>query len=156
MMGRRAKTPEEKKIAGTYRKDRDFSLELPVEAPEAPEFLGEAERGWWKTVVGYLTKQGTIAKVDGVAVAMFCSALVEYIEADRDIKENGSYGRTDKGYEYLRPAVGVRSKAWDKILKMCRQFGMTAASRKAILQKSKSEQEEDLEDARNEAARGVR
>lgn len=155
-MGRRAKTPEEKQIAGTYRKDRDFSLQLPVEAPEAPEFLGEAERSWWRTVVGYLQKQGTIAKVDGVAVAMFCSALVEYIDADADIKSRGSYGVTDKGYEYLRPAVGVRSKAWDKILKMCRQFGMTAASRNSILRKSKGEQEEDLEDAREQAKKALK
>lgn len=155
-MGRTPKTPEQKKRDGTYRKDRDFSLELPVEAPEPPDFLGESEREWWDRVVGYLTKQGTVAKVDGVAVAMFCSALVEYVEADADIKQNGSYGKTDKGYEYLRPAVGVRSKAWDKILKMCRQFGMTAASRNSILRKSKSEQEEDLEDARSQAARGVR
>ncbi len=154
-MGRTPKSASQKKADGTYRKDKDFALELPVEAPDPPDFLGDDERAWWNTVVGYLTKQGTVAKVDGVAVAMFCSALVEYVNADQDIKKNGSYGRTDKGYEYLRPAVGVRSKAWDKILKMCRQFGMTAASRKAILTKSKSEQEEDLEDARAEAGRAL-
>ncbi len=155
-MGRPTKSNEAKKRDGTYRKDKDFALELPVEAPEPPEFLGKDERAWWDTVVGYLMKQRTVANCDGVAVAMFCSALVEYVNADRDIKKNGSYGRTDKGYEYLRPAVGVRSKAWDKILKMCRQFGMTAASRNTILRKSKSEQEEDLEDARGEAARALR
>lgn len=151
MVGRPAKPSQQKKAEGTYRADRDKELPVAVVIPEPPSWLGAAERKHWGQVTASLAAQGTIGAVDGLAVAMLCSVIVEFQEADDDIRAKGLTGETDTGYEYQRPAVNIRARAWARLLQMCRQFGMTPSARASILKSSNEPEEDGIEEAHRKA-----
>lgn len=152
MAGRTAKPSTQKKAEGTYRRDRDRELAVPIEIPEPPEELSPEESRVFRELAVGLAAQGTIAAVDGLALSMLCSAIIEFREADRDVKAKGLTAETDSGYEYQRPSVGIRAKAWAKILSGCRLFGMTPSARATILKKANEPEDDGIDDARRKAA----
>ncbi len=151
MVGRPAKPSATKKAEGTYRKDRDRELTVSVQVPAPPDELSAEEQKLFRELAVGLAAQGTIAAVDGLALAMLCNAIVEFRAADADIKAKGMTAETDTGYEYLRPTVGVRSKASGKILAACRLFGMSPAARASILKKANEPEEDAIEADRRKA-----
>ena len=151
MVGRPAKPSATKKAEGTYRKDRDRELTVSVQIPAPPDDLSAQERKLFHELAVGLAALGTIAAVDGLALAMLCNAIIEFRAADADIKAKGMTAETDTGYEYLRPTVGVRSKASAKILSACRLFGMSPAARASILKKANEPEEDAIEADRRKA-----
>jgi len=151
MVGRPAKPSATKKAEGTYRKDRDRELTVSIKIPSPPDALSKEEQKLFRELAVGLAAQGTIAAVDGLALAMLCSAIVEFRAADADIRAKGMTAETDTGYEYLRPTVGVRSKASAKILAACRLFGMSPASRAAILKKANEPETDVIDEDRRKA-----
>lgn len=156
MVGRPAKPSSQKKAEGTYRKDRDCELAVSVQIPEPPAELSADEQKLFREMAVGLAAQGTIGAVDGLALAMLCSAIVEFRAADGDVKLKGLTAETDSGYEYQRPTVGIRAKAWAKILAGCRLFGMTPSARASILKKANEPDEDGIENAHAQAARSLR
>lgn len=150
-MGRPPKTKATKKAGGTYRADRDKAVELPVIVPDAPDWLAPLARKHWKKVTGLLAEQGTLATVDFLAVALLCGVLAEYLDADADVTAKGLTAETDTGYEYQRPCVGIRAKAWARLLSCCRQFGMTPSARAGILKTTDDPEDDGIETARAKA-----
>jgi len=55
-----------------------------------------------------------------------------YVEAVRDIRENGTTFRTEKGYEGPRPSVGVMNKMIKQMTALSARFGMTPSDRSRI------------------------
>lgn len=155
VVGRPAKPSQQKKAEGTYRQDRDKELPVAVAIPDPPPWLGALECQHWQIITESLAAQGTIGAVDALAVAMMCSVLVEFQAADEDIKAKGMTGETDTGYEYQRPSVNIRAKAWARLLQMCRQFGMTPSARASILKKANEPEEDGIEDAHAQAAKAL-
>lgn len=156
MTGRPAKPSAQKKAEGTYRKDRDRELAVAVEVPEPPDHLSPEESRLFRELCVGLAAQGTIGAVDGLALAMLCSAIIEFRAADADVKAKGLTAETDSGYEYQRPTVGIRAKAWAKILAGCRLFGMTPSARATILKKANEPEDDGIDDARGKASQALR
>jgi P27 family predicted phage terminase small subunit len=156
MVGRPAKPAATKKAEGTYRKDRDKELPVQVAIPDPPDWLGSEERKYWRRIAEGLAAQGTIGLVDDIALSMFCSVIVEFREADDDVKAKGMTGETDTGYEYQRPCVGIRAKAWSRLLAMCRQFGMTPSARASILKKANEPEDDGIDEERRQAEEAAR
>jgi P27 family predicted phage terminase small subunit len=156
LTGRPAKPSTLKKAEGTYRKDRDQELIVSIEIPEPPEQLSPEETKLFRELAVGLAAQGTIGAVDGLALAMLCSAIVEFRAADADVKAKGLTAETDSGYEYPRPTVAIRAKAWAKILAGCRLFGMTPSARATILKKANEPEEDGIQDARGKASAALR
>jgi P27 family predicted phage terminase small subunit len=75
---------------------------------------------------------GVLTVADGVALALLCDALVDFLHAAAIVKEEGCIARTDKGVLFQHPAVGVKNKAWERVVKVLREFGMTPTSRPGI------------------------
>lgn len=142
--GRPRKPAAQKRREGTYRADRDASLELQAAEPDPPEYLTAAARVHWKRIVPLLAAQELLSAIDGDALAMLCLAFVEYFEADKAIAANGLTGETDKGYSYALPEVGIRTTAWKKIVTLCKQFGMTPSSRAALKVKPNAEEADPI------------
>jgi P27 family predicted phage terminase small subunit len=151
VVGRPAKPSATKKAHGTYRRDRDKELPVPIQVPSPPDELSDEEKRLFVDLAVGLAAQGRIAAVDGLALSMLVSAIVEFRSADADIKAKGMTAETDTGYEYLRPTVGVRSKASAKILAACRLFGMSPAARASILKKANEPDEDAIENERKKA-----
>lgn len=156
MVGRPAKPSAQKKAEGTYRRDRDRELAVSIQIPEPPDDLSPQESQLFRELAVGLAAQGTIAAVDGLALAMLCNAIIEFRAADADVKAKGLTAETDSGYEYQRPTVGIRAKAWAKILAGCRLFGMTPSARASILKKANEPEEDGIENAYAQAARSLR
>ncbi len=155
MVGRPAKPSTQKKAEGTYRKDRDKELPVDVSIPDPPDWLGVEERKHWRRITEQLAAQGTIGAVDGIAVAMLCSVIVEFQTADEDIRAKGMTAEADSGYEYQRPCVNIRARAWARLLQMCRQFGMTPSARASILKKANEPEEDGIDDAKGQATQAL-
>ena len=153
--GRPRKPNGQKKREGTYRPDRDNQLTLDATIPDPPPMLADEtvnevlahwrQRGLehWDRLTGYLAESNLLTQVDGDALALLCLAFVEYEEADKEVSLYGMTVMSDKGGVYQHPAVGVRTNAWKKILRLCREFGMTPSAR-ASLKAGDGKEEEDV------------
>ena len=50
---------------------------------------------------------------------------------------------TDKGNVIQHPAVGVRNKAWERVVKLARQFGMTPSARAGMAIANAADEQRD-------------
>ena len=137
-MGKRGpakKSPNVKKLQGTYRKDRDKG-ENPAPAPgvpNCPSFLkGEARREW-KRVAPELAGLGLYKELDRAALAAYCSSWGMYVEVDKVIREEGLTYLNSRGRELLRPEVAIRRQAISQMKAFLTEFGMTPSSRGRII-----------------------
>jgi P27 family predicted phage terminase small subunit len=151
-MGKRGPQPQPSELQrakGTYRADRRRGEVRPDKTiPPIPEWCDEKTRECWEQLAPWLNEQGLLTRLDQVALGLLCSSLADYILARRIV--DGAEQRegtrfvayTDKGNIIQHPAVGVMNKAWEKVVKLCREFGMTPAAR-AGLAIAKNEAAED-------------
>jgi P27 family predicted phage terminase small subunit len=67
------------------------------------------------------------------ALAMYCVAWADWLEAVKTIAEKGSILTADKsGYQYPHPAVGMKKTAAVTIRQLGQEFGLTPANRVAM------------------------
>ena len=164
--GRPRKPNAQKRREGTYRPDRDDQLTLPVDFPLPPPMLtdetGNSQLGAWRKralehwdrLLDAHQDTNLLTRIDGDALALLCLALVEYEEADRMVALHGLTVVSEKGGVYQHPAVGIRSTAWKKVLRMCREFGMTPSARAGMKAGADGEEEDVLSKMFAELAKG--
>lgn len=135
------KASEKLKIArGTARKDRSGKV-IPARIgfPNKPEWLGLIASAKWDETVLILEAEGLLSPTYGDCIAMYCHAFQDLHNAERVLEAEGEYCHSEKGGIYQHPAVGVRNKAIERILKFGRQLGLTPAS---IMHVQKNEKHE--------------
>jgi P27 family predicted phage terminase small subunit len=132
-MGQRgpAKEPAAYKIAkGTFRKDRDGTLEVPSGLPVMPTWLDAESQKVWDDVLAELSRiDGLTTAVDAYAMSRYCDDWVEYWTAAALIEERGLIIFSKQGGAYQNPAVGVRNKASERLMKFEKCFGMNPSDR---------------------------
>ena len=141
MTGRPRKTAAEKRANGTYRADRDKTLEVNAGVPDPPGYLSDVALTHWPRMVKACQIVRTLTEADGDALAMLCVAFEEWRAADIIVRDEGEVCSSDKvvsdgeakitvkGGSYQHPAVGIRTNAWKRIVKMLREFGLTPNAR---------------------------
>lgn len=141
-MGKRGPKPEPtalKKLRGNPGK-RALNRNEPQPAVGAkpPRWVNAKSRYHWRKVAPELERLGILTVVDTVAFGLLCDALVDYVLAREVVEAAAEEGgvrfvaTTDKGNIIQHPAVGVMNKAWERVLKACREFGMTPSSRTSL------------------------
>ncbi len=139
--GRPAKPTAAKERAGTLRKDRQKNEPAPaIEIPPFPKWASANAAAYWKEIARYLFDNGLLTRLDQVALALLCEALAEYCECREIVaaaatsEEGGAkyVTWTDKGNIIQHPAVGVMNKAWQKVVMLLIQFGMTPSARAGL------------------------
>ena len=87
-MGLRGPAPtstESKKLAGTYRRDRDpgvtMNPALVAQAPKPPAWLSAAGKKEWKRVAAELVELKVLASVDLAVLEGYCAAYARAIAA---------------------------------------------------------------------------
>jgi P27 family predicted phage terminase small subunit len=100
--------------------------------PTRPEWLLTEAKREWNRVVPELARLGLLAKVDRALIAAYCQCWARYVEAQKDIAENGSTFTTDKGYEGPRPSVGIATKTLEKLSMLSAKFGFTPSDRSRL------------------------
>jgi len=138
-MGTRGPKPtpsETLKRQGRYRQDRRKGEPTPPgDVPDRPTWLTEPAVKHWSAIAPWLQQSGLLTVLDTVALGLMCDAMGEYLEAGEVVQaaietEGVKFvAKTDKGNIIQHPAVGVRNKAWDRVVKLLREFGMTPSSR---------------------------
>lgn len=127
--GPKAKHESIKLANGTFRRDRDASLPAPTGDPEPPELLRDSAREVWFRLVDLLNRTpGLLSPVDASAMARYCNSLIEYMQMQKLVDEQG-YIAFGKSGPYQHPAVGIRNKADDRMTKFEARFGMTPSDR---------------------------
>ena len=126
------------KRLGTYRADRRAGEVMPpAETPSVPPWVKGRARKCWKQLAPILEENNLLTRLDQVALALLVAPLADYILA-REIVEEAAKTETrflvttDKGNIIQHPAVGVMNKAWEKVVKILVQFGMTPSARASL------------------------
>jgi P27 family predicted phage terminase small subunit len=137
-MGKRgpaAKPTALKVLEGTYREDRHGGgMRAPNGLPLKPAWLGEIASKVWDECIGELELiPGLLSPVDGPALATYCHAWQRFHDSQREIDINGSITCvSEKGGEYMHPAVAIQHKAIELIAKIGAKFGMTPSDRAGL------------------------
>ena len=88
-----------------------------------------------------------LTAADGDAIAMLCVAFEEWKSADIIVRDEGEICHSEKGGVYQHPAVGIRTNAWKKIVRMLREFGLTPSARAGMKMAAHAEKENPIVEA---------
>ena len=70
-----------------------------------------------------------LTEADGYALANLCQAYSTMSKAQRKLNETGLLLKTPSGYVQQSPLLSVVNTCVETITKLCREFGLTPASR---------------------------
>ena len=143
-MGGRPRIPRElKELHGSLNATRD--KELPIKGTiviglEAPSDLNEWGQRYWLDIMEEYQRLGIITKVDVGALHSVCYWFGLMNEAADIVSAKGLEVEvekvTPKGESYTvtetNPMIAVADKAFKNYIAMCREFGLTPASRTRI------------------------
>lgn len=112
----------------------------PASVPTPPSILNDDARNEWRRVAKYLGKMGVLSCVDRGALAAYCDAYAQWLEASRGIKrlaDSGAWGggllmKTSNGNVIQNPLVGIRNKARADMVRFAAEFGMTPSGRSRV------------------------
>lgn len=128
----RPRTPKAvKQLTGTYRKDRDRELDVPtVDALQPPTWLvhGEALREWHR-VTQELAEVGLLSAMDQSAIAFYCMAFADWLDAVKILEVEGMITRSKTGVVKQHPAIAIRNEAWRRLMTASQAFGMSPTAR---------------------------
>ncbi len=93
--------------------------------PDKPEWLSEVAGREWDAVVDSLVNSGTLAKHESGVLAMYCTAIEEYLELDAVVRDQPSI--LDN-----RLALSARSRARADVLRHAQELGLTPAARSRV------------------------
>jgi len=102
------------------------------ELPAPPSWLSTPAKKEWKRLVPVLHQSGVLTQVDTGALAAYCQAFGEFVEATKIVKARGFTFISDKGNVIQRPEVGIANTAMKLMVSIAREFGMTPSARSNI------------------------
>ncbi len=115
--GKRARNPNEPK-------PRYLDL-----LPPPPMHLRADACVLWSELVAELHRLGMLTAVDLQLLAAYTSAWADYVEAERTIFRYGVLTKGRDGTPVRNPALLVRNRAMDYLLRIGSEFGFSPASR---------------------------
>ena len=135
-MGKRGpkKTPTKTlRLRGSWLADtRGNEPEPKAEQPDMPKWLKTEAKREWKRIVPLLLAQGLLTKLDRTVLAIYCQTYAEYLEAEKLLQRKKVLIKTANGNLVQNPAIAVRNRARDMLLKAAAEIGMTPSGRSSI------------------------
>lgn len=132
--GRKPKPTEVKKLEGNPGK-RALNHKEPkpeIDIPECPPHLKRVAREEWKRITRELIKLKIITRVDRASLVAYCQAWEDYVNACKELEQEGAVIISDKGGAYQNPWVSIKNSAMDRMVRISSEFGMTPSSRTRI------------------------
>ena len=106
-------------------------------SPIPPDWMNEKEAELWRELIPRLEGMGVVGSVDSYAVARYCSIFCLWLDCQEFIKKNGTVmrvkgadGKTVDLKEF--PQVGRASRLADQLIRLEREYGMTASARASL------------------------
>ncbi len=130
-----AKTPTAVlKARGSWRANgRKGEMAGLVCLPKCPDFVTDIEaRQLYKRLGVKLTSAGVMTNFDSISLGMLANTFAMYLTAKRIIDTEGALTMSATGTTMAHPAVNIMNQSFDRLHKMCREFGLTPSARSAI------------------------
>lgn len=127
-----------KEASGSWRANENPDEPRPPKgAPIPPVWMDAREREVWGQICAILTGMRVMTIADGQAVGRYCQVYVEWMDAVAFIKENGTvYPMTNRDGKVLSfaqfPQVTRKDKLSEQLLRLEKEYGLTASSRAGI------------------------
>ena len=134
-MGRKKVPASAKKLRGTYRPDRDAEpVQFDPQIPPVPEGLRDEVVAEWNRLAPLLAAKGLLTEVDWLAWQLGMHAYDTWLTISEQLASpNEEYVIiSEKGAPYQNPLVSIAGKAYQSVLKFCREFGLTPSARSGL------------------------
>ena len=140
-MGSRGPAPTPSRVLALHgswraRLDRDEPTPEPGE-PDLPDWLDEDAKAAWREVAPGLDAMGVLGKVDGHALAVYCTLFSRWRKAEAFLAAHGdslvvkdASGRA-VGIR-LYPQVKLANQLAEVVARMAREFGLTPSARTRV------------------------
>jgi P27 family predicted phage terminase small subunit len=120
-------------------------IAMPPRTPSKPDWVGVqavASAVWDETIDDLARVPGLLCELDAGALALYCDAWQQYREASAIVATSGIVATSEKGGQYQHPAVGIRNKSRDAIIKLGAKFGLDPQSREGLIVTGDTEDDE--------------
>ena len=94
-----------------------------------PPELKPAARTEWDLVIGELIKRDMITSLDKAVLAAYCTAYVNWLEAEDLVAKFGAIIKSPNGHPMQSPYVLHANQQRDAMLRCAAELGLTPASR---------------------------
>ncbi len=130
--GRPSMLPEQKKLQGTLRKDRENTEAATWDAitigPTPEAWMLPRAKKLYKNCCAMLIEKGLLNTANVTQVAMMCQSFAKYEQAERKLKDEGGVTYTDKGFPMQSPWVAISAAAHKEYLGIASTFGFDPMS----------------------------
>ncbi len=136
-MGRRGPPPKpsaQKKLEGTYRKDRAAGgneLAPPPGVPVAPKWLDKEAKAEWARVVPQLVELAVLTGLDGGALERYCVAHSNWIRAQLDVQKKGQVIKTPFGPQ-KNPSLKIALEERAAARQLAGELGLSPSARSRV------------------------
>jgi P27 family predicted phage terminase small subunit len=156
--GRRPKPSKLRELQGNagHRKINKHEPKPKAGIPDQPLWLTGEASAEWNCIVPGLKELGILTKVDGKALAAYCSAWAQLVQAEAAIQKYGILivsleEKTGVPLMKVNPAVRVKSDALRHVRAFLTEFGLTPASRSRLqIKPDDANSQDSLEDILSE------
>jgi P27 family predicted phage terminase small subunit len=118
--------------------------------PPVPVHLSDEAKAEWERVAVELQQLGLLTRIDRAALAAYCQAYADWVEAEAQIKRFGKVIKspmrtvtrrardgseiteTSGGYPLQSPFLAIRNKALELMHRFAVEFGMTPSARSRV------------------------
>ena len=104
--------------------------------PAMPQYVTGVARKEWKRIVPILEQMGILAECDRTMLALYCKVFAEWREADELC--NSLLIKTKNKNIIQHPALSIRTNAWERLKKICTEFGLSPSARTGLAVMPKS------------------
>lgn len=120
-------------------------IDAPPGIPPAPDWLCEIARAEWDRIVPMLEASKVMSPRHQQTLAAYCDSFADMVQADAELKANGTTLMDDKGRVSNHPAWLRKRDARNQMLKFAAEFGLTASAlaRVSAIEQPPAEDDED-------------
>ena len=129
-----------KKTSGNSE-SRELAKDEPKAVPivECPPELGPVARQEWERVAGALAAAGRLTVFDRAALAAYCNAYAQWLEAVEALQKYGAVMKSPSGFPVQSLYVSIANRQVEIMIRIAGEFGFTPASRSRLPSTSKSD-----------------
>jgi len=134
MAGRRPLPSAIKKLRGTDQPCRMNENEPDPEPlpPDPPSHLSKEAKKYWKETFKLLAGVGVLPEMDGDTLSLYCETKAKWVYAKKQLEKDGLVIIAQSGFPVQNPWLQICNKAFDQMMKILTEFGMTPSSRTRI------------------------
>lgn len=103
-----------------------------VTMPHCPDYLDDVAREEWNRLAPILVRMKVLTEADYIALASLCQTYSTMMKAQEQLNKSGILFKTPSGYVQQSPLIGVVNNCTEKIVTLCREFGLTPSARSRV------------------------